>query len=1404
MKKILSVLILTAIVNINVTLATVADPQPVKMKQSDGKELTVLMKGDERVSWAKTTDGYTLLKDGNEGYVYAVTDGKGGIKRSKVLAHDPQVRNQAEKEFVSSLDTNLFYSAEQISIMKQYFEINRDFAYRTGYMNSQAFVGDGTKEDYKMVVILMSFSDYAFTTPREEIDNLFNQVGYSTNGHPGSVHDYFDASSSGKLNLTAKVIGPYVANHPITYYGESYTGVDNNGQEYTVNDLHVRDLIQEAVNKANDDVDFSEFTNGAPNDYVSCVYVLYAGVPESSSGNPSYTIWPHRSRLVNPMYVDGVYVYDYGCSSEFNGSINYPSDLTIGTICHEFSHVLGQPDYYDTDYGTGGSAFHPDAWDLMASGNYNGGGKFPPLWSAMERTERNYIQLDTLENETDVTIGDLQYTNQAYISFYPNTNKEYLIFENRQQTGWDSYLPGHGMLVFRVDKNVNGWNNNCINCRADNPGYQIIPANDRYTSYSASGHPFPGTLANHSLTDSSTPNSKSKSGVSLSKSINNITENTKTGNITFYCGDDPNHVIIKDFTVKFKDDTILLNANTENISLTDIEEKGFVYSSEYNIPTVNDSKLSDASNVTAISCNSDALGKNTDYYVRPFVKIKGNNRIAYGEVISVKTPCYSVSDFPYTVSFEENETDCWSQEYTRYIANNWKFTDSVYAQTGVKAKTGNRYAYIYNNSDVAQTVKLVTPPLNTTVLDYPVLSFWHIQKMKNNKTDKLNVYYRTSLSENWILLKTFDVAVENWMEETIALETKAKTLFIAFESTVAGGYGIALDDVKITDTSSLSWPKVATTEVFNITDKAAEFKGNVINSGYTELKTEGFIISENPAPVITDNAIINIIADNNFLGEYTLKTSDLKSSTLYYVRAYAQNEGLTAYGEEKTFVTRCPAVKDYPYIPDLSSVDDTLCFIQEEEKLVLPIFDFEYRDSIVVNYSYNAESTDGTGEINLYYRNGINGSWELISSEKISEENTVNVVIPTQGHQNAESYIAFENIRLKDYDVILTSLIVNSSKQVPTVETDTAYASAYNQIIVEGNVISKGMDDVSQRGVCYSSEKNNPDINDNTVKAGSGEGPFVCTVNNLQPLVKYYIRTYAINKYGVSYGEEKEITTPYIPIENNVISKDQELCSGAIPEQLIGTQPTGGNGEFTYLWIQSSDNISWEPCDEGSLNNNPSYEPRQLFQTTYYRRIVTSYVSVDTSNTVTVLVNPASRGGNVFRLTDSVEKGQPMRLELRAYVGDILYWERQSAGLDWQMIENSSDSVYLTDIQSELGTYYYRATVRSGNCATVTSGIDSVKVVNEVSLNEIKTKYSFNIIPNPSEGIVQLDMGSSLSDVQISVAVFDTDGRTVYSGYAYLNNGRCVLDLRFLRDGTYVLNIKGADINNSSKLIIKK
>jgi hypothetical protein len=136
-------------------------------------------------------------------------------------------------------------------------------------------------------------------------------------------------------------------------------------------------------------------------------------------------------------------------------------------------------------------------------------------------------------------------SREGYILRTP-VNKEFFTIENRQRTGWDSYIPGHGMIVTRVDStNASVWANNKVNCNPDHNYFEMLRAGNS-TSGDSSSDPFPGTSGNVMITNETTPNLTTWSGQPNDFLITGIAE--KNGVITFnVLSEESLKTIVEDF-----------------------------------------------------------------------------------------------------------------------------------------------------------------------------------------------------------------------------------------------------------------------------------------------------------------------------------------------------------------------------------------------------------------------------------------------------------------------------------------------------------------------------------------------------------------------------------------------------------------------------------------------------------------------------------------------------------------------------------------------------------------------------------------------------------------------------------------------------------------------------------------
>ena len=355
------------------------------------------------------------------------------------------------------------------------------------------------------LVILVNFKDSKFNAANTQVamSDLMNSSNYTYNGATGSVRQYFSDQSDGQYTPTFDVIGPVTLSNNVKYYGANDTYGD---------DVLPGDMIVEACSIANaqHNVDFTQYDNDGDGE-VDFVYIIYAGKGEADGGAEN-TIWPHNWSLDAAEYYDncsytesqrrfdGKYINNYACSGEIDGQTNKRTG--IGTIAHEFSHVIGLPDLYDIDYGQNyENESTPGVWHVMDGGSYNNNGNTPPNYTIYDKYFLGWKTPTnpgaTKQNLSLKAVGTTGYnayqiTSDNSLLAATNTTITYYI-ENRQNSGWDAGLPGHGLVIWKVQYNSNAWANNGPNDENGNLRYALLSASGQTTKIGTDADPFPGT-----------------------------------------------------------------------------------------------------------------------------------------------------------------------------------------------------------------------------------------------------------------------------------------------------------------------------------------------------------------------------------------------------------------------------------------------------------------------------------------------------------------------------------------------------------------------------------------------------------------------------------------------------------------------------------------------------------------------------------------------------------------------------------------------------------------------------------------------------------------------------------------------------------------------------------------------
>ena len=473
------------------------------LKLADGTEVRAQLVGDEHGHYWVDNDGKTYLE--NEEDVFQKVDAE--VVKSKAKAH---------RQKANALHTK------------------RLAPRKVGEVGS--YIGQK-----KGIIILVNFSNVSFNTTNAYFKRVVNEENFSDGDFKGSMYDYFKAQSDGKFELKFDVVGPVTVSKTQSYYGKNNSDGD---------DMYPGTMVIEALKLADSQVNYADY-DWDGDGYVDQVYVVYAGKGEADGGASS-TIWPHAYTLAEAKIygdgsgvqtLDGVKIDTYACGAELNGQTGELAG--IGTMCHEFSHCLGYPDFYDTDYSDGQGMFE---WDLMDSGSYNDDGYRPAGYTSYERWVAGWRE--PIELTTTTEVNNLKATElggESYIIYNKGNQNEYYLLENRQKTGWDTAIPGKGLLIIHVDYNATIWNNNTPNddpshqrmtwIAADNKyQYEMWNGSKYYTTTGAANDPFPYGSKN-SFDKNTTPaakfyNKNIDGTYYMDSSIQNIKQNND-GTVSF-------------------------------------------------------------------------------------------------------------------------------------------------------------------------------------------------------------------------------------------------------------------------------------------------------------------------------------------------------------------------------------------------------------------------------------------------------------------------------------------------------------------------------------------------------------------------------------------------------------------------------------------------------------------------------------------------------------------------------------------------------------------------------------------------------------------------------------------------------------------------------------------------------
>lgn len=483
MKKLLLSLFIVFFIQCSLFAAPVY-PGLIKAKQPDGTVIEYYLQGDEKISWAVSPDGYTLLANERGELVYATQDFKGDMIPSSIIYKGNSL-SVTPNNIVTTIPKGLFYSESQENALMQAWEVSDSYQ-KMARASRPPLVTEG---QLRVLCVLVDFPDKQFTHTREDFQKLLNTQNYTTSFTKGSVRDYFREVSYGKLDVIIDVYGVYRAPNSFKEYQTLKTkNINADPSDSTVLVLNeIGKWLAGTAMPQDASLDLSKYTDGKSpfGGSIKRLHIIFAGEgQENYGGLSSYdernncVTWSHcnffgsSGAAGNELPVDPTndyicqkdgksYDFDYySCSPELSP---YSTNIAgIGVMCHELFHLLfNAPEYYGNSSGGTGK------WDLMGSGSWNGlngnvDASCPAHVNMYEKIKLGWVTPKTLDSPQKVAMENSAQNPIAYLlkkdseefkSLNELTNDAFFLLENKQKIGFDEGIPDTGLLIYCTYEN---------------------------------------------------------------------------------------------------------------------------------------------------------------------------------------------------------------------------------------------------------------------------------------------------------------------------------------------------------------------------------------------------------------------------------------------------------------------------------------------------------------------------------------------------------------------------------------------------------------------------------------------------------------------------------------------------------------------------------------------------------------------------------------------------------------------------------------------------------------------------------------------------------------------------------------------------------------------------------------
>ncbi len=378
--------------------------------------------------------------------------------------------------------------------------------------------------ELETVCILMQFPDNLADTIRRS-PARFDSMLYSTNVYrnqpyrQGSLKDYFFENSYGTYTVRGGIAGNrwFLSQYNYSRYYDGNYMLTTGSQ-----------LARENLQQVDQYVDFRQFDLNRDN-RIEALFMVHAGPGGEDNGNVN-CCWSHAIPGFTYTTNDGVTIYGVTNVPEVNlvTPIRETTLCCIGVMCHELGHLVGLPDLYDPSRNTWGIGY----WGLMGYGAWGAGGNTPWSPSHMEawsKVRAGFVTPQIITRDTfNLRIVDIETNPVAYKVWRNGLNTDTCFYlENRKNWGFDTPLPGSGLLIWHIDP-AQGSYHNIVDLEEDSTfhldrGSGVRPDPHIYhQELGDTSDPLPGIWQRLVFDNNTKPNSRNRVNQPTNVGIRNI------------------------------------------------------------------------------------------------------------------------------------------------------------------------------------------------------------------------------------------------------------------------------------------------------------------------------------------------------------------------------------------------------------------------------------------------------------------------------------------------------------------------------------------------------------------------------------------------------------------------------------------------------------------------------------------------------------------------------------------------------------------------------------------------------------------------------------------------------------------------------------------------------------------